>query len=350
MREGGSHLQPPQGGEKKRQVSRQTEETGRRVQQAPSRSEETWQDAPRREYRSTPQQTSARSAEPWRETSRPRAAQPSEPAYRQNKRSRRQKQNALLILLIFLLAGGMLFAGGKLLSIFLNYRRDRSAYDELARLAIVDRDDSEDGSDAESEQDGEAAKHSEVPIAVDWDFLRSINSDVVGWLYCEGLLNYPVVQTSDNSFYLRRDFSTKQPNTSGTLFVDVNSVLGIVQSNYIIYGHNMKDGSMLAVIEDYITQEFYDEHPVMYYLTPDQDYRVDLIAGHIVESTIDNYPEYFYGNEYSPYLGKITSSSYFSTHADVTTDYQLMTLSTCDYSSGYNDPRFLLHGLMVPVE
>ena len=106
---------------------------------------------------------------------------------------------------------------------------------------------------------------------------------------------------------------------------------------------------MFAAVYNYVTQDYYNQHPVMYLLTPTQNYRVDLIAAHIVESSMDNYPGYFQGGEYQDYLNKIVSSSFFRTNANVTTNYQLITMSTCDYSSNYNDPRFLLHGLLVPV-
>ena len=274
--------------------------------------------------------------------------------YRPRRRRGSRTQNILLIVLVVVLVAGVLVAGGKLGSALLNYRRDRTAYNDLADEALSGLAEPNATTSPDQQVDPNAGQQtqSEAPFAVNWDYLRSVNSDVVGWIYCASTqINYPVVQTFDNEFYLHRDFTSQQPNTSGTLFVDPNATLGVTYSNYIIYGHNMKDGSMFAAIEDYVAQSYYDEHPVMYYLTPTQNYRIDLIAGRIVESTLDNYPGYFSNDqEFSNYLNDITSHSFFGTHAGVNTGYQLVTMSTCDYSGNYNDPRFLLQGMLVPIQ
>ncbi|MCD7748900.1 MAG: class B sortase [Oscillospiraceae bacterium] len=267
-------------------------------------------------------------------------------------RRRRQKKNIPLIIVAVVLAIGMVIAGWQLISILLNYQRDRSAYNDLAANAISALAETADETVSSTEDTGEETEDDTfVPIIVDWDYLESINTDIVGWLYCPNtVINYPVVQTTDNSYYLTHGFD-KETNGAGALFADVSSVAGINMSNLIIYGHHMKDGSMFGDLENYMEQSYYDEHPIMYYLTPTSTYRVDLIAGHIVESTLDNYPGYFDSVEdYQTYLNQITSVSLFSTSATVSTDYQLITLSTCDYSAGYNDPRFLLQGLLVPID
>ena len=279
------------------------------------------------------------------------AVQPDD--YRPRRRRGLSKQSIPLLILVVILVGGVLFAGGKLGSILLNYHRDRSAYKNLADEALSGLAEPDVTSDPEATPDPNATgTQSEVPISVNWEYLQGINPEVVGWLYCPGTaVNYPVMQRqTDNDYYLHRGFD-QQPNTAGSLFADYNAVEGIPYSNFIIYGHNMKDGSMFATVYDYVDQSFYEQHPVMYYLTPNGNYRVELIAAHIVESTLDNYPGYFEGDgAYQSYLNTITSSSFFRTHASLNLEYQLMTMSTCDYSSNYHDPRFLLHGQMVPIQ
>ena len=91
---------------------------------------------------------------------------------------------------------------------------------------------------------------------------------MTGWLYCpDTALNYPVVQGKDNIKYLQRDLDGKYL-ASGTLFVDFeNGALG-EDTNYIIYGHNMKNGTMFAQLSGYKSQEFYDAHPYAMLLTP----------------------------------------------------------------------------------
>ncbi len=328
-----------------------------------------YQTQPQRPARPQQQQPRAYQPRPQQRTNQPqpqRPARPQQRAYqapppRYDRRAvavepeeyrprRRAKTSVPLIILVVILVGGVLFAGVKLGSILLNYHRDRSAYNDLADAALAGLAEpnatTEPGATPEPEQE---QPKSEVPITVDWNYLRTVNTDIIAWLYCpDTRINYPVMQTSDNDYYLHRSYD-RQPNTAGSLFADYNSAAGVTSSNFIVYGHNMKDGSMFATVYNYVTQDYYNQHPVMYLLTPTQNYRVDLIAAHIVESSMDNYPGYFQGGEYQDYLNKIVSSSFFRTSANVTTNYQLITMSTCDYSSNYNDPRFLLHGLMVPV-
>ncbi len=263
-----------------------------------------------------------------------------------------QKQNIPLIILVAVLVGGVLFAGGKLGSMLLDYHRDRSAYDALADAAISGLAEpnatTEPGATPDPSQNQKPA--SEAPFSVNWEYLQGSNPDVVGWLFCaDTSINYPVVQTSDNDFYLHRGFD-KQPNNAGALFADYNAAIGVTYSNFIIYGHNMKDGSMFATVEKYLDPNFYTQHPYMYFMTPTQNYRVELISAHIVESSLNNYPGFFGGDgDYQQYLNEITSRSSFYTQSSVSTGYQLMTMSTCDYSGSYTDPRCLLQGLLVPI-
>ena len=268
------------------------------------------------------------------------------------RRSRGGAGGKLLIALIVVLVLGMAFAGWQLSSIFRNYKRDRSAYEEIAARAIIPVSEPDDEEDLPDEPSQSAASVvSEIPFAVDWEHLRSINSDIVGWLYCpDTVINYPVVQSSDMSFYLNHGFDGNS-NTAGTLFADYSSVLGIEQSNYIIYGHNMKNESMFGTFKNYVNRSYYEEHPVMYYLTPTGSYRIDLICAHIAESLVDNLPGYFSSlTAYQSYLNTITSDAFWVNYDAVTTDLQLFSMSTCTSAAGFDDARLLLFGVMVPIQ
>lgn len=284
---------------------------------------------------------------------RRRTPPPEEPPYR---RRRRGGMSGLLIALIVVLVLGLIFAAWQLGSIFLNYHRDRSAYEELANRAIVqlaehDEESEESGSAAESGTSAGGRVKSELPLSVDWEYLRSINTDIVGWLYCpDTVINYPVVQTEDQTFYLTHGFDGGS-NTSGTLFADPSAVAGITQSNYIIYGHNMKDESMFGTFKNYVDRSYYDAHPTLYYLTPSGSYRIDLICAHIAESFVTNLPGYFSStSDYQSYLNSITSDAFWVNYDAVTTDRQLFSMSTCTSAAGFDDARFIVYGTMVPIQ
>ena len=279
---------------------------------------------------------------------RRRAESADRPAYRR----RRRRSNAPMIAVIVILVLGMAFSAWQLGKILLNYHRDRTAYSDLIDSAVTVKPTTAPAPTPQTADEPAPTPFvSEIPLEIDWNMLRSINPDIVGWLYCPGtIINYPVVQASNNDFYLNHGFD-RQSNTSGALFVDMDSALGVVQSNYIIYGHNMKDNSMFGTFKEYMDERYLSENPTMYYLTPNVCYRVDLFGLHIVEGTIDNYPVFFGSlTEYQSYIDRISSGFYWFKRELQSTDYQLMTLSTCTSAAGYSDARLVLHGVMVPIQ
>ncbi len=311
---------------------------------------------PRREARAAAperRRTESRAASPDRKRresravppERPRAESDRAPAYR-----RRRRRSTPMTIVIVILVLGIVFSAWQLGRMAFHYIKDRAAYSDLAESAVTQKPVT---TVLPTEEDDPIATPfvSDIPIEVDWDMLRSINPDVVGWLYCPGtIINYPVVQAANNEFYLNHGFD-QSSNNAGALFVDMDSALGITQSNYIIYGHNMKDNSMFGTIKDYMDEDYLAENPFMYYLTPYASYRVDLFGIHIVEGTIDNYPVYFGDTAaYQDYIDRISTGFYWFKRDIQTTQYQLMTLSTCTSASGYSDARLVLHGVMVPIQ
>ena len=258
----------------------------------------------------------------------------------------------MLIAVIVVLLLGAAFAAWQLGKIFLGYHRDRSAYNELASNAIAEiRADERPSVDEVEEDAPENYAVTEVPIEVDWDYLRSVNEEVVGWLYCPGtIINYPVVQTTDNDFYLMHNFS-REYNGAGALFADMNSSLGVLESNYIIYGHNMKDGSMFGSFQSYKNESYADENPILYLLTPDGAYRIDLFAMHIVEGIVENFPTHFSdATAYQAYINEVSPTFYWFRPEKLDTRYPLVTLSTCTSAQGFESARLVLHGVLVPIQ
>lgn len=290
----------------------------------------------------------------WEQT-RTSARKHRDPAPGSRRNRERTPRNPAVIVLIILLIGGMIFAGWQLGSILLGYQRDRSAYNDLAASALGALAEEDDRTtllpNSGNNETPENTAVSEIPFTVDWDYLASVNPDIVGWLYCpDTIINYPVVQSEDHEYYLTHGFEG-QSSSSGTLFADRDSVVGITQSHMIIYGHNMKDDSMFGILSEYADRSYFEEHPVFYYLTPNGSYRIDLICVTVVSSDLSNFPTYFSSTEdYQSYLNTITSDAYWVNSGAVTTDHQLMTFSTCTYGTQYDDARLLVHGMMVPIQ
>ena len=184
-----------------------------------------------------------------------------------------------------------------------------------------------------------------APIQVDFDVLRAENPDVVAWLYCPDTpINYPVVQGPDNEYYLHRLLDGRT-NSAGTLFMDYRNEGDFSHWNSVIYGHNMKNGSMFGTLTDYKKQAYFDAHPLMYLLTPEGDYEVQLVAGFVTPDDGDVYQAlYPEDGEKENLLNKWLESSDFVSDYEPSPEDWLLTLSTCSYE--YNNARYVLIGVL----
>ncbi len=188
------------------------------------------------------------------------------------------------------------------------------------------------------------------PISVNFDALCAANSDVAGWLYCEGTpINYPVMHGGTNDDYLRRD-ADRQYSNAGSIFIEAQNQGDFSDRNTILYGHNMGDGSMFACLSRWQDQAFFDEHPVFWLLTPRQNYRVVLFSAYPTSAVSGTYTIFTAPcNELDGYLQQAAAQS--AVHAEVTlpSDAHYLVMSTCASSYGSGLGRHVLHGLLQAV-
>ncbi len=118
-------------------------------------------------------------------------------------------------------------------------------------------------------------------LTVDWDALRAINPDTIGWIYIPGTtINYPIVQGEDDSYYLTHDFkgSTGWIATFGAIFLEAENKADFSDPNNIIYGHHLNDGSMFAPIADFADADTFNANRTIYLLTPKGNYRLTTFS------------------------------------------------------------------------
>lgn len=186
---------------------------------------------------------------------------------------------------------------------------------------------------------------------VDWKALKKVNPDVQGWLYQKGtVINYPVVQGTDNDTYLHTRFD-KQWSGGGTLFVDYRMEKDFKGFNSIIYGHHMKDGSMFRSIRGYTKEEgYYDKHKTLELATPHGNYHLVVFSAFITKATDeDTYKMTYDEAEKQAYIDRAWEQSELPItrdSVDVTKDDRLVTLSTCAYD--YEEARYIVMCKMVP--
>ncbi len=195
---------------------------------------------------------------------------------------------------------------------------------------------------------------SEDTVARQWpqiDFaqLQDINNNFAGWLYGAGTgLNYPVVKGDDNSYYLNHLFDGSS-NSAGCLFLDYRLADDFSDRHLIIYGHHMKNGTMLSAITNYSGQEYYEEHPVLFLLTPAATYRIDLFSGYVAATDSEAWRLRFDSHEdYQAWLKQLKATSLFDSEVNPAPTEQIITLSTCSYE--FDNARFVLHGVLRQLD
>lgn len=250
-------------------------------------------------------------------------------------------------ILILILIAILCFSGWHLFTIFRSYHQGTSAYDKIRRETV-----SAASSDSRTETPAQdSSVPDRVPITVNWSKLRSINSQVAGYIYDEGTkINYPVLQGTDNEQYLHHLMDGTY-NSSGSIFMDSSARSDLSCRRTILYGHHMKNGSMFAALHQYRDPDFYREHPYMWYLTPSQNYRLDLIAGYVIDPDDAVYQQDFQNqSELDQFLASARSRSDFTAldpHTEDTPEHVLI-LSTCAYE--YEDARYIVVCVPVPVD
>ncbi len=185
-------------------------------------------------------------------------------------------------------------------------------------------------------------------VHVDFSVLSVKYPDVVGWIYCPGtVINYPVLQTDNNDYYLHHNYLGDY-TAAGSIFVECANDLDFVDSNTIIYGHHMKDGSMFASLSKWTNQEYFDEHPKMYLFTKDVTYEVELFSAYATEATSDSYCAILSPcEEMDEYLQRVSKRSKIKSDVELDGDAQYIMLSTCAYM--FENARSVVHGKLVPI-
>ena len=232
----------------------------------------------------------------------------------------------VLCLIVFVGSAGML------LNYFLTGMREQSSLEDLAKLKT-------------EREDMKTDKGTVIGKYVD---LYEANSDIIGWITVDGTkIDYPVMQTQDDpEFYLRRNFQ-KEHATAGVPFMDASSDIFVPTSNFLIYGHNMKNGSMFGQLKELSKDpETYKKSKYFWIFTPEKDYRYEIISAYVTAVNSDTYTLFKGpGKEFQDYLDKMpTLSEIQTTPGTLTIQDKIVTLSTC---TGNESTRYVVQGKRV---
>lgn len=243
-------------------------------------------------------------------------------------------------------AAVFLYAAVQLYQIFSAQNKSSEYNKSLADISIKYNSDSSDSTDSTDDADG--AQEELSPLSVDFDALYAESKDAVAWIYCENTpINYPVAQSTDNQKYLNCLLDGSY-SVYGTIFEDYRNSPDFSDLNTILYGHSMNNGSMFGTLSNYKEQSYYDAHPVMYLITPQHDYRIELIGGYVTESESDAYSIPQTVEQRDALIQTARQNSTFYSAVQTSESDRIITLSTCSYE--YDNARYVLVGKLVKTE
>ena len=286
-------------------------------------------------------------------------------------------------ILIAVFSGMLLLTGGLwCFQVYQGYRKGRVGYQELAD-AFTSRRGTGGGdenprdkapgygrpvsrlpgqtqellpAETESEEDAGQGKENgktipkDAPerLAIQWAQLLKKNSDVAGWILLPAVdLSYPVLQGEDNEKYLHRSISGEYLYAR-SIFLDSKCSRSFRAYNTILYGHNMRDGSMFAKLKDYRDPEIYESCPYFWIFTPQKDllYRICSIHPEGVggSSFIIRFGS---GKELEEWRQKVREQSEVETGWEPNPEDRIVTLSTCTEDRG---TRYAVQGVLVYEE
>lgn len=207
-------------------------------------------------------------------------------------------------------------------------QKEKEEFDTLAEMVEVTPEKPNDETVVPTDETSEPVR--------DLSGLFSQNGDCIGWLCIpDTAVNYPVMHTPDNpQKYLRRSFYGEY-SQSGVPFLDWRCDL---QSDHlIIYGHNMKNGTMFSSLRNYTDSAFCTEHPVIEFQTADGVGKYMVFAVAAVQKT-DTWYSFIHAADstnFTEQAAAIMQKSLYDTGVTPVFGQQIITLSTC-YGSGKN--------------
>lgn len=180
---------------------------------------------------------------------------------------------------------------------------------------------------------------------INFEELKNKNTDVVAWLKVENTnIEFPVVKSNDNSYYLTHNFN-KENNKAGWILADYKNKFDGTDKNIVIYGHNMHDDSMFGTLKNVIKEEWYNNENNKYIaLITENEYSIyEVFSVYQIEKEDYYIRTNFNSNkEFEEFLQKLKKRSIKDFNIDISKENNILTLSTCANNNKY---RVVLHAI-----
>lgn len=240
----------------------------------------------------------------------------------------KKKSKILITLIQIVLIVVIIFSGIKIIEWIKSNKKNKDIMSEIKENVVINN---------EMDSNNEEYK-------IDFAKLKQKNSDAIAWIKVNGTdIDFPVVKGTDNLYYLTHNFD-KEKNKAGWIFADYRNKFDGTDKNIIIYGHNMKNGSMFASLKDVIKEEWYNNENNKYIalITENENCKYQVFSVYQIE-TEEYYLQINISN-FKEFVEKIKGRSKKDFNVDIKETDSILTLSTCADNTKY---RVVLHAVKV---
>lgn len=246
-----------------------------------------------------------------------------------SKNNKHKKSRFVILILQLICIALLIFSGFKIIKWFMNNQKNDELLKDISQSVTVNENETTD------------RKYS-----INFENLKKQNSDTIGWLKVENSnIEYPVVQTKDNEYYLKHNFN-KEYNVAGWIFADYRNLFDGTDRNIVIYGHNMRNNSMFGSLKNVIKKEWYENTDNKYItLVTENEYSTyEVFSVYQIEAEDYYLKMQFKDDEFEEFITKIKKRSVKDFEVNVSKDDKILTLSTCANNNKY---RVVLHAVKI---
>lgn len=266
----------------------------------------------------------------------------------------------LRYLFSIVLAGVLVFSVVRFVQIQLDYKAGNEIYEQALQQFVSEQPAPSSPAmpnEAETEPPQEEAEGEDTPglpvvksvanMVVNFEELKKVNSEVIGWLVIEGsVINYPIVQGDDNDKYLHTTYNGRR-SMQGSIFMDSYNNSDFSSRHTIIYGHNMRNNSMFGSLSQFSRKNYFENHRYFYIFTETEKRKYAIFAVYVAEIDSNTYQRVFTAEQdFTTFITDISGRSQIDTGVEVGTDDLVVTLSTCTANSS-DTKRFVVQGKLI---
>lgn len=181
-------------------------------------------------------------------------------------------------------------------------------------------------------------------MIINWDRLYEINKDIIGWIKIENTnINYPILKDNENLKYLKHSYNGT--NNNGSIFT--LNVDPFNDENTVIYGHNMRNGTMFSELSKYMNKNFLDEHSTILIYTKNQNYKATVFSCYSIE--VNQEEKNIEALEFKDEIEYYKNISKYKIN-NVENIKKIIKLSTCSYLNNHTTPTNQRYYIVAKLE